>query len=109
MEHSDRHLERDGDDPGEWEESAERRPGRPASVVFSVRFGRDEIAAIRRAAARVRERTSVFIRVAALNRARGISVHLAPSTGAPSSGSILFAEAGPSTQVATPSECVQVA
>lgn len=104
-----RHEDEHGDDPGEWEEEVERRPGRVASVVFSTRFGRAEIAAIRQAAARVGERTSGFIRVAALNRVRGevgISVELVPSTSAPPGGAILFAKVGPNTEVATPAEYI---
>ncbi len=101
--------EQQPEDLGEWEEGAERHAGRPVSLVFSVRFNRDEIAVVRHAAARVGERTSEFIRVAALNRSRGVSVRLVPSAGAPSSGIILFAEAGPNTEAATPSEYIEVA
>jgi len=104
MEDEDRYLEEHRDDPGEWEEKVERRPGQVGSIVFSVRFSRDEIAEIREAAMRVGERTSGFIRVAALKRVHedvGISVYMVPSTGAPSSGAILFAEPGPVTKVAT--------
>lgn len=105
----DRYLEKHSGEAGEWDEEVQRRPGRPASIVFSVRFNRDEIAAIRHAASRIGERTSEFIRVAALGRAGGgvgISVDMVPSTSAPPGGAILFARAGPKTVVETPSEYV---
>ena len=74
------------DEYGDWKGKIEwRQPRSAASAVFSVRFGRDEIAAIRRAADKAGERTSEFIRVAALTRARGgqlIALDFVPSTGA---------------------------
>jgi len=88
-------------DPGEWDEEVERRPGSKASAVFSVRFTREEIADVRQAASRAGERTSEFIRVAALTRARrgrAITVILQPSVGAPPGGAIVFARPGPSTR-----------
>ena len=100
------------DDPGEWEDEVERRPGHLASVVFSVRFSRPEIAAVRQAAARVGERTSEFIRVAALRRAQsgaGISVDLVPSTSSPPDAAILlilFAKPGPKTEAVASAQYV---
>jgi len=94
---------------GEWAEDVERRPGHAGSIVFSVRFGRPEIAQVRRAAARAGERTSEFIRVAALQRARGaagIYVDLVPSTSPTPGGAILFARPGPKTEVASSAEFV---
>ena len=91
-------VEQHRDDPEEWEDKVERRPGRLASIVFSIRFARREIAEIRTAAARAGERTSAFVRVAALSRARGeasISVDMMPS-GAPSTGTIRYSKVGPS-------------
>ena len=77
---------REEDQLGDWEGKVERRrPRRAPSAVFSVRFGRNEIAAVRRAAAKAGERTSEFIRISALTRARGgqrISLDMVPSTGA---------------------------
>lgn len=112
MEGKGHDLEQHPDDPGEWEEEVQRRPGHVGSVVFSVRFARDEIAAIRAAAMRAGERTSEFIRVAALQRVRGdsgISIEMGPSTGPLPGGVILFARPRESTQVATPSELVRKA
>ena len=112
MEDKDRYPGEHGDDPGEWEKEVERRSGRSGSIVFSVRFGRDEIAQIRAAAARLGERTSEFIRAAALKRVRGdstISIDMVLSTGPLPGGLILFARPGGSTQVATRSELVGVA
>ena len=89
---------------GEWEDEVERRPGHLASVVFSVRFSRPEIAAVRQAAARVGERTSEFIRAAALARARGgvgVPIDLVASTSFPPDAAILlilFAKPGPKTE-----------
>ena len=99
-------------DPSEWEEEVERRPGSKVSAVFSVRFTREEIADVRQAAARARERTSQFIRVAALTRARrgrGFTVHLEPSVGAPTGGAIVFARPGPSTQATSEFQYAEVA
>ena len=61
----------------------QHQPGHTTSAVFSVRFTRDEIAQVRQAASRAGERTSEFIRRAALSRARsgsGFTVALTPST-----------------------------
>lgn len=105
-------LEQHRDDPEEWEDKVERRPGRLASIVFSVRFARREIAEIRAAAARAGERTSEFVRVAALRRARGeasISVEMVPSTGAPSTGTIMFSKVGPSSEPALKAQYAEVA
>ena len=99
-------------DPSEWDEEVERRPGSKPSVVFSVRFTRDEIADVREAATRSGERTSEFIRVAALTRARrgrGFTVHLEPSVGAPTGGAIVFARPGPSTQATSEFQYAEVA
>lgn len=108
----DRYLEKHSDEAGEWEEGVQRRPGRVGSIVFSVRFARNEIAEIRRAASQTGERTSEFIRLAALGRVRGnvgTSIDLVPSTSAPPGGVIVFARAGPTTQVALRSDYVEVA
>ena len=105
-------LEQHRDDPGEWEGKVERRPGRLASIVFSIRFARREIAEIRAAAGRAGERTSAFVRVAALSRARGeasISVDMMPSTGAPSTGTIMFSKVGPSSEPALKAQYAELA
>jgi len=99
-------------DLGEWHEEVERRPGSKASAVFSVRFTREEIADVRQAASLAGERTSEFIRVAALTRARGgraITVQLQPSVGAPTGGAIVFARPGPSTRVTSEFQYAEVA
>ena len=63
----DRELEA----PGNWDyESAERRsPARPARVVVSVAFPRDDFEQVAKCAEIQGMRTSEFIRVAALDRA----------------------------------------
>lgn len=60
-------------DDREWEDRVERRAGHPVSVVFSVRFHSGEIREVQEAAQRVGEKTSEFIRRAAMARARGSS------------------------------------
>ena len=102
MEDEDRYLEEHRDDPGEWEEKVERRPGQVGSIVFSVRFSRDEIASIRQAAARVGERTSEFIRMAAFKRLHeDVAISLDMVTGHPSGGDFRFTKPGPNTEAAT--------
>ena len=89
----------DMDDPGGWDETVERRSGQAASVVFSVRFSRDEIHQVREAAARLGEKTSEFIRSAALTRSSEsiLSIDLEPSTSPPPGGVILLFTRQPSS------------
>ena len=56
--------------PENWEEHGVVHEGqRLTSVVYSVRFGRDEIELVREAAAKLHKKTSEFIREAAVDRA----------------------------------------
>jgi len=60
----------------EWETEGElRQPSPNLTSVVSVRFSREEAAEIRDAASRIGERTSEFIRRAAVDRARTGVVH----------------------------------
>ena len=107
-----KNLEEHYGEPNEWDEEVERRPGSKASAVFSVRFTREEIADVRQAASHAGERTSKFIRVAALTRARrgrAITVHLEPAVGAPTGGAIVFARPGPSTRATSEFQYEEVA
>ena len=63
-------------DETEWEEQGEIRSGIKASIVFSVRFNSGEFREVRLAAEEAGEKTSEFIRRAAMIRARSSAARM---------------------------------
>jgi uncharacterized protein (DUF1778 family) len=89
----------------EWDDEGTKSPGQSASAVLSVRFSRDELGAVRAAAARNEQTVSEFVRTAALKHAQSrlaIHVSLVHSSGAAYAGTMYFPTPASRTQAASP-------
>ena len=90
------------EDPENWDyEHAERRPGRKqARAVVSVAFAREDFERVSEGAQRLGQRTSEFIRVAALRRADSLTSRATLLSSSGSYGLVLFADKpAPTTRV----------
>jgi len=96
-----RYFQEHKDDEDEWEEKAEEATvGRAQSIVYSVRFGKDELEELRRAAAARGVTLSELLRTSALEHVRE-SHQPNIEVAAPSARKVLFFSRTPGPRIGT--------